>query len=122
MNNPLVSIMIATRNRPEELRVTLRELKNQSYQPVDLIVIDDASDESLEPVVRETWPDALFVRQVKNAGQCQCRNEGFQLSSGKYILHLDDDAHLTRECDLDRAVSVIESRPEIGLLSFRVFN
>ena len=46
---PLVSVLIVTRNRPAELHKTLMDLRLQAYSPLELIVVDDASDEPIAP-------------------------------------------------------------------------
>jgi len=122
MTPPLVSIVIATRNRSEDLDYTLARLRLQSYPNVEMIVIDDASEESVEPVVRRHWPAANFSRKEVNVGQCQCRTEGFAVARGKYILQLDDDASFTKSTDLEVAASCLESNVAIGLVTFYVFN
>lgn len=120
---PLVSVMISTRNRAVDLRNTLRELRRQKYPSLELVVIDDASDSSLEQLVRDEWPGQLtFERSEVNIGMCQGRNRGFQLSQGKYIAQLDDDSHFTRDDDVLRAVQFLERRDEVGILAFSIFN
>lgn len=119
---PLVSAMIATRNRPEELRRTLQELKVLDYPNLEVIVIDDFSDVPVEPVVRSVFFEARVVRHEFNTGQCQRRSEGFRLAKGKYILHLDDDCCLTVPGDLHRAVAVMEQRPAAGVLAVYLYN
>lgn len=122
-NKPLVSLMIATRNRAEDLRNTLVELRKQIYPSLELVVIDDASDSSLEPLVREMWPGALrFERMERNVGMCQGRTRGLALSTGDYVVQLDDDSHFTRPDDVERAVAFLESHPEVGLVAFQIFN
>ena len=91
--HPLVSILIATKDRPDDLRRTLRELRRQVYPAIELIVIDDGSATQLQPIVNEEWPQAVFIRCEQSLGQCKRRSEGFQIAKGDYILQLDDDSH-----------------------------
>ena len=92
MAEALVSVLIATKDRPDDLRRTLHELHRQDYRHLEMIVIDDGSAATLEPIVREEWPQAVYVRHAESAGQCQRRSEGFQVAKGEYILQLDDDS------------------------------
>jgi len=122
LSRPLVSIMIATKDRPDDLRRTLRELSRQTYEALELVVIDDGSSAALEPIVREHWPQANFVRHAESAGQCHRRSEGFQIARGEYILQLDDDSHPVQAHAIAQAVSVMQANATFGGLSFYIFN
>lgn len=119
---PLVTIMISTKDRPEELERTLRELQRQDYPRLELLVIDDGSTESQEPVVKRNWPGARFIRHATAAGQSLRRSEGFELAQGRYILQLDDDSAPVDRDALRRAVAFSEAHPEAGVIAFRIFN
>src|ERR1035437_5123447 len=111
----LVSVVIASRNRPDELARTLADLALQDYHPLEVVVVDDASDQSLEATVRHHWPDAVFVRRRVCTGQCDCRNYAFTLAKGKYLLQLDDDASLTRRDGISKTVHAMDEHPEVGV-------
>ncbi len=119
---PLVTVLIATKDRPEDLRRTLQELRRQDYPALELIVIDDGSATSLEPIVRASWEQALFIRHSESAGQCKRRSEGFEIAAGEYILQLDDDSHPVDGAAISRAVAAMQSHPNWACLSFYVFN
>lgn len=121
-DSPLVTILIATKDRPAELKHTLRQLRGLTYPAIEMLVIDDGSAAPVEPVVRSIWPEAVCVREEESAGQSQRRTEGFTLSQGKYILQLDDDSYPVSPDALDRAVSFLERNPHIGALAFHIFN
>lgn len=118
MQLPLVSVVIPTRNRGPELQKTLAALKAQTYSSLEVMVIDDASDEDLESLIRSAWPGAISWRKAVNVGQCSCRNEAFQRARGKYLLSLDDDANFTDPEDLRKAVEMMENDPTLGVLTF----
>lgn len=108
---PRVSVMISTRNRPDDLRVTLEALQRVEYPDIEVIIIDDCSESPLKPLISEYFPDAIVVRHEINRGMCISRNEGFRLSTGDFILQLDDDCCLVAEGDLKKAVTVLQSEP-----------
>jgi GT2 family glycosyltransferase len=87
-----------------------------------MIVVDDASEPSLEFVVREAWPEAIFVRRKVNVGQCECRTEAFGLADGDYVLQIDDDSHLTQPGDLEQLVAMMNANPHVGMVALRIFN
>lgn len=120
--HPLVSILIATKDRPDDLRRTLRELRRQVYPAIELIVIDDGSTVQLQPIVNEEWPQAVFIRCEQSLGQCKRRSEGFQIAKGDYILQLDDDSHPVDSSAIAQSVAAMEANSTWGVLSFYVFN
>lgn len=122
MPTPLVTALIATRNRQPELDITLRQLREQNYTNIELLVIDDASENPVEPLVRSIWPDARVVRHETNTGQSQRRSEGFVLASGDYILHLDDDCGFTHPNSIAKAVATLEAHPHAAVLAPFLFN
>jgi len=121
-NTPLVTVMIATRDRPEDLRQTLRLLRELEYPAIEMLVIDDGSTLPAAPLVLDVWPDARVIRHDIGMGQCTRRNEGFALASGRYILHLDDDCALVGRNALRRAVELLEGHPKAAALVPYLYN
>jgi len=117
---PLVTVLITAWNRPDELGFTLRELRKQSWENVELIVIDDASPQSLAPVVHELWPEAVFICNPENRGLIANRSTGMALAKGRYIVSLDDDSNFTDPADLENAVARFEAEPSLGIITFAV--
>jgi len=120
--SPLVTALIVTRNRPDELRLTLRRLQEQDYEPIELIVVDDNSDQPLAGIVAQEWPTGKALRNDKNLGPSESRSLGMGLARGLYILSLDDDSCLTDPQDLKRAVLRMTAGPQIGALAFLIHN
>lgn len=122
MQSPLVTVMIATRDRGPELERTLELLRCQRYEAIELVVVDDGSREPMAAVIRGLWPEATVIRHEDSKGQCERRNEGFAASRGKFILHLDDDCCFTQPGDLAAAVQYLADRPSVGALVFDLYN
>ncbi len=57
-NNPLVSVIIPTYNRADKLRTAVESVLRQSYTPVQLIVIDDGSEDETATLMRDCYPTA----------------------------------------------------------------
>jgi GT2 family glycosyltransferase len=115
-----VTILISARNRPLELAHTLQLLRAQSYHISELIVIDDASDVSLQSVVVEKWPGAIFIRNSQRKGVVANRTVGLKQATEDVIVSLDDDSCFTRSTDLEKAVERLGREPELGILSFHL--
>ncbi|HEY0780688.1 MAG TPA: glycosyltransferase family 2 protein [Gemmatirosa sp.] len=117
---PLVTVLITAHDRTDELRATLRALRDQTYPALEVLVVDDASSESLEPVVRAEWPSAQFTRNTRNRGLIASRSEAMARARGEYIVTLDDDSHPVAPDAIRRAVDRMSREPELGVLAFRV--
>ena len=120
--HPLVSVLIVARNRPAELADTLQLLQRQMYPRIEVIVIDDNSEVSLD---RCTENISLNIRWIKNSsrlGYIASRSNGFAAAQGEYILLLDDDSCLTEANDLECAINRVNSDKAIAVLAFAVHN
>ncbi|MGB3189448.1 MAG: glycosyltransferase [Limnoraphis sp.] len=94
MNQPFFSIVIPTYNRPERLKNCLQSITNLNYSRdrFEVIIIDDGSSMSLEPVVTPFHQqiEITFITQP-NAGPASARNTGAAKARGKFIVFTDDD-------------------------------
>lgn len=104
---PLVSVVIPAHNGALFLAETLQSVLDQSYEHWELLVIDNASQDSTRQVV-ERFPQAKYSF-LKEAGAAQARNLGISLSRGNYIALLDQDDLWTKE-KLFKQVSFLETR------------
>ena len=103
MNKPLVSIIIPTYNRYHLIGETLDSVITQTYTNWECVVIDDASsdyaDELMEFYCKKYSRIQYHHRPShKPKGANACRNYGFDLSNGEYIIFLDDDDILEKSC------------------------
>ncbi len=94
-DTPLVSAIITTYNRPELLRRAIESVHDQSYSRLELVVVDDCSDESPEAVIEDVRSDrfenVVFCRHEENRGVSAARNTGIEASNGELLAFLDDD-------------------------------
>lgn len=86
-----VSVLIPTRDRAELLAEAIRSLQRQTVQPLEIIVIDDGSEDSTSEVLESFGPAIRVLRQPVSAGKSQALNRGMESSSGDAIIVLDDD-------------------------------
>ena len=89
------SVIIPVFNRPDELRELLISLTKQTYQPVEVLVIEDGSTDKADGVVAELTND-LNIRYFskENSGQGFSRNYGFDRATGDYFVVFDSDTIL----------------------------
>jgi glycosyltransferase involved in cell wall biosynthesis len=87
---PLVSVVITTYNRPGLLPDAVESARSQSYENVEIVVVDDGSETPAASVL-DDYPDVRVVRHEENQGANAARNTGIRESSGEYVAFLDDD-------------------------------
>ena len=89
---PRVSVVIPTHRRPILLEAAIRSVLAQSYQDFDIVVVDDASGDRTEEVVRGIGdPRILYIAHQMNWRVAAARNTGVLNSSAPLIAFLDDD-------------------------------
>jgi GT2 family glycosyltransferase len=90
-NVPSVSVIIPTRNRPLELRRCLNSVEESDYPNMEVIVVDDSSQEPVDRVLGGSHPSVTFVRNNHRVLLSCSRNIGANAAKGDYLLFLDDD-------------------------------
>ena len=107
---PLVSAVITTHNRKDLLKRAIDSVFTQTYQPIELIVVDDASDDGTRD---EFGANAkfqyIYVPQRESKGGNYARNLGIKASKGKYCAFLDDDDYWL-PTKIEKQVQLIEQR------------
>lgn len=102
-NDDLVSIIIPSYNRYDLLLHCIYSCINQTYSNIEIIVVDDCStDERYKNGILETFPKTTVLHLPINqrnkyntlAAQGMTRQEGINISKGKWICFLDDDDFL----------------------------
>ncbi len=88
--NPSVTVIIPCYNSGRTLPFTLDSLRIQTYQPLEIIVIDDGSTDPDTIAYVDSLSDVRVVRQ-ENKGLPSARNAGFRAAASRYVLPLDAD-------------------------------
>lgn len=94
MENPLVSILIPGKNEGKHLYKLVKSLGEQTYKNIEIIVVDDGSDDNT-PIIGRSLEKAglidLFLRNEVRGGKASAANLALRYATGKYIIHLDAD-------------------------------
>lgn len=92
MPDPLVSVVIPTHARPGLLRRATESVLCQSYENLEVIVIDDSSEgDGLRMCHTIDDPRLRAYRNRRSTGACGARNTGIELARGTFYTGLDDD-------------------------------
>lgn len=116
---PLVSVVIPTYGRAEAVTGAVESVVDQTYEAIELIVVDDASPQPVEPALAPVVADAKLpitvIRHEENRGANAARNSGIEAASGAYVAFLDDDDRWLPE-SVHRRAEVLDSNPDVGVV------
>ena len=91
MNQPLVSIIIVSHNQGDFVREAIHSAVNQSYPNVEIIVVDDGSQDHTQKEIEALGINCKKILFPKSTGYCKAFNSGFTESNGRYIIDLSGD-------------------------------
>lgn len=117
-NRPLVSIVFTSYNHKEYLKQALDSLINQTYQNLEIIIIDDYSTDGSQEILRqyEHIENISLKLQVQNSGSyVKASNYGASFARGEYILfaQCDDFAEVNQ---IEILLNTLESNPNVGVV------
>ena len=113
-SQPLVSVVIPTYYRNEQLRGAVDSVLAQTHEPVEIIIVDDSGERHAEAVV-DSYPEVEYLAHEENQGAQAARTHGIERARGRYVNLLDDDDRL-RETKLEAQVDVLESTSGAGVV------
>ncbi|WP_320007742.1 glycosyltransferase [Maridesulfovibrio sp.] len=94
-SSPKISVILPTYNRPIQLLKALHSLLEQSYQNIEVVVINDGSEDISEVVrssgLKESGRSVLYLDGHSDSGPSAARNRGLCAATGEIIAYLDDD-------------------------------
>jgi GT2 family glycosyltransferase len=90
MSEPAATILIPTRNRPDDLRKCLRLLFDQLPDGFEILICDDSSNDLTKKLVETEFPSVTRAEGPR-IGPGANRNTGAKKARGKWIVFLDDD-------------------------------
>jgi len=108
MKDPLVSVIVPTRNSGKTIGACLASVLVQTYPNIEIVVVDNDSDDNTRQIA-STYTDKVFVQGPERSAQ---RNYGAQVSSGDYLLFPDCDMDLSRDV-VKECVNRVEQEPAI---------
>ncbi|MCF6192464.1 MAG: glycosyltransferase [Candidatus Hydrothermae bacterium] len=117
MTRPLVSILINNHNYAAFLEEAIESALAQTYRPVEVIVVDDGSEDgSREILARYQRKGDITVILKENEGQASAFNTGFERAQGEILCLLDSDDRF-KPHKVEKVVEQFQRYPEAGWLS-----
>lgn len=121
MEAPLVSVLIITWDRKEDVLEAVQSVYDQVYPNFEIIVVDNASTDGTVEALRQAYPAVRLVALDRNLGVSDGRNRGIAVARGDIIFLLDSDGSL-RHDTLTRIVHKLQAEPEVGVITCKILN
>lgn len=117
MHNIKISIIVPVYNVKAYLNTCFESIVNQTYQNIEIIVIDDGStDES--PAICDEWAkrdNRIKVIHKQNAGVSAARNTGIEIATGDYIGFVDSDDYIEPEMFEKLLENIVDNKSQLAV-------
>lgn len=127
---PLVSIIIATYRRDTSLEKAVLSLINQSYEFIEIIVVDDNADQLwnkkvdgiISNIKMQSKREIIYMKNEVNKGSAETRNIGIGKAAGEYITFLDDDdVYLPKKVE-NQVIHMMELGSDFSITDLILYN
>ncbi len=112
----LATVILLNWNGKDFLRECILSILNQTYHPIELIAIDNASADGSAEWIKENFPSITLIKNKNNQGFAKAINQGIRLAKGEYLIPLNFDVILT-ENFVKEMVKAVEKDKRIGSVS-----
>jgi len=111
---PLVSICITSYNYGKFLPDAIKSCLEQTYENIEVIIIDDGSTDNTEEIVKPYLDKIKYIKQT-NKGLPSARNTGIMNATGEYLLFLDADDMIS-PLYIEDAIDIFNNKSDIDIV------
>lgn len=116
---PDVSVIVVSWNTKALLRNCLDSILYETGElAVEVIVVDNASDDQSADMVATEFPQVRLIRNAQNRGFAAANNQGIELAQGRYVLLLNSDAQVL-DGAIAKSVEFADRHPEAAVVGCR---
>ena len=117
MRSDLVSVIIPVYNAEHYLRETLRDLVNQSYKNIEIIIIDDGSQDNSGNIIKEFLDVDNRIQSIRidNSGPSCARNRGLDIARGRFVRFIDADDRIPNN-SVEKMYQIMADNNDIDLV------
>lgn len=117
-----LSIIIVNWNSKEYLRKCIASILAETHGiEFEIVVIDNASFDGCDQMLRETYPQVRFIQSEKNLGFAKANNAAFHESRGRHVLFLNPDTELVGPA-ISILLDFLKKSPNAGAVGCRLLN
>ena len=119
-DNPLVSIVIPVYNTDKYLRRCIKSVINQTYNNLEIIIVDDGSTDKSMEICQEFLVHDKRIKLIskKNEGQAIARNIGIASSNGNYLGFVDSDDYIMEDMIESLLLNLIKYDADVSICGF----
>ncbi|WP_307848842.1 glycosyltransferase family 2 protein [Microbispora oryzae] len=110
-DRPLVTVVVPNYNGARFLPLCLRAAREQTYDPIEIIVVDDHSTDESVRIARSAGVNVIHT--PANGGAAVARNAGAAAANGEILFFVDADVALAPDA-VATAVAILEADPGVG--------
>jgi glycosyltransferase involved in cell wall biosynthesis len=110
-----ISVIIPAYNASSYIVETIESVLNQTYQNIEIIVVDDGSTDDTVAIVNERFPSVSIFHQENSGGCSSPRNKGIELATGAFINVFDADDRMLPD-KLESQMAFLESNPIVDIV------
>ena len=119
--NPLVSVIIPTKNSEKFFEKCLDSINNQTYQNIEIIVVDNNSQDDSVKMVKKEFPWIELIELDNNSGYAAGNNVALKAVDSEYVMLLNNDVEFTAGSNLDLLIEFLKQHQQFAVASPKVF-
>lgn len=96
--NTLISIIIPLYNKASSIKETVLSVLSQDYTDFEIVIVDDGSTDNGPDIVKSFQDNRIRLISQENQGVSKARNKGIEEAIGDWLLFLDADDKLGKDC------------------------
>lgn len=113
---PKISVITVNFNQTELTCALLESIRQQDYDAIEVIVVDNASREDPGMFITKRYPETVYIRSERNLGFAGGNNLGIAASTGDFLFFVNNDAEITPGC-IQTLLDVFRFHPNAGIVS-----
>ena len=117
----LVSAIIVNRDKKTYLKDCLDSLLNQTHSSIEIIVVDNGSQDGSQEMLKEEFPQVKLIANEHNQLYCRAQNQGNRIAEGEYIICLNNDVVLEKDF-VEEALKAANTDERIGMVCGKIIS
>lgn len=122
-SNPKISVIVPVYNVEKYLDKCLNSLANQTYNNLEIVIVNDCSPDNSEKIIKEyckNYKNIIYVKNEKNSGLAYSRNVGLDNATGDYIGFIDSDDYVQENYFELLYKSIVDNKSDISVCDMKL--